>query len=341
MFRARVAEHYRSKGYEVHEGARVRGTSGNVYVLDLVCQGPLGNLLVSFGDAGGVDAPEMGAVRRIAKDLGMTPVLAAESFTAEFRHHALQNGVVLIDDTFHPSSGSATAEELEKVAWPGFGGLDRREFAAHPWPASGRAHPVDPEPTAVREAAALLAEPPVAVPVTQSGEQAMLWKRPRPTGAEPFAPSGTSGTTLQGATHAPPQPRQLAQSATGAGLRASPAMTSPVAMARPASAGGSFAWLRAPPAPVAAGGPSGIPSPGASGPAQGTLDASLDGAFDAGELEVLSMVTGVEQRGALARARASELMRAMEARLRSRTRRRRLVLVAAAAALLWMLYLMR
>ncbi|MHB8634273.1 MAG: hypothetical protein ACYDBQ_09980 [Thermoplasmatota archaeon] len=154
MFRSDVAEHYRSKGYAVHENVRVRGASGNVYVVDMVCEGPLGNLLISFGDAAGVDGPEMGSVRRIARDLGMTPVLAAEEFSSEFRHRGLQSGVVLLDAEMHPSQGASTA-----AAWPAPPRLDRTDLDAHPWPASGRAREEDPEPSSVREVG-----DPVAVP---------------------------------------------------------------------------------------------------------------------------------------------------------------------------------
>ncbi|HEX2065394.1 MAG TPA: hypothetical protein VHI93_01140, partial [Candidatus Thermoplasmatota archaeon] len=98
MFRSRVADFYRSRGYEVREGVKVRGASGTVYALDLVAEGPLGALLVSFGDAAGVDAAEVARVRTLARDIGATPVIATPTATPDLRRSAAQLTVVLLEE---------------------------------------------------------------------------------------------------------------------------------------------------------------------------------------------------------------------------------------------------
>ena len=92
MFRDDVTAHYRAKGYEVRENVKVRGTSGSVYPIALVAEGGLGALVVSFGDAGGMAPSEMGSIRRIAKDVGATPVLASPDFPPDSRSWRTRGG---------------------------------------------------------------------------------------------------------------------------------------------------------------------------------------------------------------------------------------------------------
>lgn len=123
MLREEVASHYRAKGYTISERARVRGTSGAVHTVDMVAQGPLGNLVIAIEDAGGFEGPEMHAVRRAARDIGATPVMAARRIPEGLRRQASEAGVVLLDDTVlaaapppEPASDNAA---IEYPPWPG------------------------------------------------------------------------------------------------------------------------------------------------------------------------------------------------------------------------------
>lgn len=136
MFEARVAQFYRAKGYEVHESPKVRGSSENVYAVAMVADGPLGALLISFGDAGGIDAAELGRVRTMARDIGATPVIATPTLTPDLRRLAAQMGVVVVDDGMVSDDGPLPKELPNLEARPD---LLRRDMDAHPWPASGRA----------------------------------------------------------------------------------------------------------------------------------------------------------------------------------------------------------
>ena|SRR5688572_15495124 len=140
--RQQVAEHYRARGYVVRENARLRGKSGTIHGVELAVEGPLGALLVSFGDVAGVDHPEMASIRRIARDVGATPVVAAASFPNDLRRLAPQLGVVLLDD----EALAQPAPPSTASPWPAAGGAKREpdEFEAHPWPASGRYKPAEP-----------------------------------------------------------------------------------------------------------------------------------------------------------------------------------------------------
>lgn len=141
MDAARVAAHYRGKGYTVHESYLATGHSGNNHRVPLLCEGPLGNLAVFFGDAAGVDGHELGAARRVAKDLGATPVVAAATFTAAQRAQASELGVVLLDaDAAGPGASSPTPHANPARPWPAVAAAAQREdpFADHPWPDSGR-----------------------------------------------------------------------------------------------------------------------------------------------------------------------------------------------------------
>ena len=120
MFRDAVAEHYRSKGYRLHEHVKVRGKSGAVHACDMVAQGPLGNLIISFGDDMPFEAAEMGAVRRAARDVGATPVVAVERMPEGIRSLAARAGVVLLDrDALEAVElEPIAATESDTVAWP-------------------------------------------------------------------------------------------------------------------------------------------------------------------------------------------------------------------------------
>lgn len=140
MDRPQVAAHYRAKGYRVHESMVVEGPSGN-HRIPMLCEGPLGNLTVFFGDAGGIDGPEIGAAKRIARDLGATAVVAAAQFTGAQREAAAELGVVLLDDAVLAAPASAPTPAPASVSWPTSGTpreVLERDLAAHPWPDSGR-----------------------------------------------------------------------------------------------------------------------------------------------------------------------------------------------------------
>ncbi len=97
VLRDRVAAYYRSRGYRVQESARITGISGAVHAVDLWAEGPLGNLAVFLGDAGGIEGPELSSMRRAAKDLGATPVIAPGREETRLRSLAAQQGVVVLD----------------------------------------------------------------------------------------------------------------------------------------------------------------------------------------------------------------------------------------------------
>jgi len=193
VFEATVAGFYRAKGYTVHENPKVRGASGNVYTAALVADGPLGALLVSFGDAGGVDGAELGRVRTMARDIGATPVLACPAPTADVRRLAAQLGVVLVDeatvaDAPPPRASVPPADPL------------RKDLDAHPWPASGRAaNALHPGGATARDVDDMLSDllAPAASPVSMAGPQTsggLLVLEPpaaapavAPASAKPFA----------------------------------------------------------------------------------------------------------------------------------------------------------
>lgn len=124
MFQELVAEHYTKKGYKVHQARKVRGKSGNVYLVDMVCVGDIGHLVISFGDEGGIEGPELGAVKRIAQDIGAAPVAAVPDPTPAVRRMANQAGVAIVDQEalLRPDSEPDLRSE---------------EQIAHPWPRSG------------------------------------------------------------------------------------------------------------------------------------------------------------------------------------------------------------
>jgi len=173
VFRTRVADFYRARGYEVREGVKVRGASQNVYTLDLVAEGPLGALLVSFGDAVGVDAAEVARVRTLARDIGATPVIAAPTATAELRRLAAQLTVVVLEE-------SALDEPAPRLPGPALADPTSKDLAAHPWPDSGRTAPVRTAPETLLEAEQVAP----AAPAPAS------WHIPQ---ARPEAPDPTAG----------------------------------------------------------------------------------------------------------------------------------------------------
>lgn len=122
VFREQVLEHYRVRGYKLHERVKVRGRSGTVHACDLVAQGPLGNLIVSFGDAAGIEGPELAAIRRAARDIGAAAVVAVEEPSAEVRDSARRLGIKVLDldavEHSEPVVAEAPPREVEDHPWP-------------------------------------------------------------------------------------------------------------------------------------------------------------------------------------------------------------------------------
>lgn len=232
MERTQVADFYRGKGYQVHESIVVTGQSGNQQRVPLLCEGPLGNLAVFFGDAAGIDGPEIGAAKRVARDLGATAVVAAGSFSGEQRAQAAELGVVLLDAS---AIGAAPQRPSIDSAWPGQTPRQslERDLEAHPWPASGRPGGLD----ATREAALVdidevAARPPAsqAAPPTRATALVPGLATPAP------APTRTDA----GGLWKHPRAATAAPAASPAPARASPATA------------GRFAWLDLPKAQPAA-----------------------------------------------------------------------------------------
>jgi hypothetical protein len=206
---AAVAAYYRGKGYVVRDGVRVAGPSGQEHKVPLLAEGPLGSLAVFFGDFGGVDGPEMGGARKVAREVGATPVLAADEFSNQDRQVAARLGVVLLDSATLSSDGMPTpaAPGAGSVglgvdtgrAWPGLAPIPtRRAKEAEPEPhASGRvggrdgpaARAVDVDEILAQAPAAPSAEEPLAAPAAPASapeaEGESLWKRPRAAGKAP------------------------------------------------------------------------------------------------------------------------------------------------------------
>ena len=206
MFRDRVADFYRQRGYEVRQDVKVRGASQNVYTLELVAEGPLGALLVSFGDAAGIDAAEVARVRTLARDIGATPVLAAPVATAELRRLAAQLTVVLLEE----ASLDGPAPRATGPVAP----LDplAKDLAAHPWPDSGRTGP-EPGPGRLLEAEQVVrAEPTPAAwhapkaTASPAPVPSVTPTSPAPSPAAPAAPLRKFGW-LDGIDPAPTGPR--------------------------------------------------------------------------------------------------------------------------------------
>lgn len=132
-FEDAVVGHYKERGYTVHRGRKVRGGSGAVYAIDLIVQAPHGNLVVSFGDDGEVEAPEVGAVRTAAKDIGATPVVASPRLTPDVRNMALRLGVVVMDQAALEEDAVTAPQSHDPTdawaPWPGQTDGDRS-----PWP---------------------------------------------------------------------------------------------------------------------------------------------------------------------------------------------------------------
>jgi hypothetical protein len=183
-FRQQVADFYRAKGYQVRENPRVRGHSEKVYSVAMVADGPLGALLISFGDAGGVDAIEVSRVRTLARDIGATPVIASPELSPDLRRIAAQFAVVVVDQ----DSMAGTEDEVPAVD---IGPDLRRDLDAHPWPASGRARPEEPPqtPASLRDVDDILSQLGSSKPegVRARGDGAGLWRRP-PAASEVPAP---------------------------------------------------------------------------------------------------------------------------------------------------------
>ncbi len=167
MFRDRVLQHYREKGYTLRERVKVRGQTGAVHACDLVAQGPLGNLVIQFEDYGGFEGPELEAVRRIARDVGAVPVVAAEVVGDTIRRHAERQGVVILDgpalEISQPAEAIMTPTgAVEYPPWPTLdrplrsrsseseqGVADAKTSTTAEWPVDGRSlvkrsAPMDP-----------------------------------------------------------------------------------------------------------------------------------------------------------------------------------------------------
>ncbi|MFA5944046.1 MAG: hypothetical protein WC876_06230 [Candidatus Thermoplasmatota archaeon] len=203
-----VAAYYRGKGYVVRDGVRVTSPSGSEHKVPLLAEGPLGSLVVFFGDFGGVDGPEMGGARKVAREIGATPVLAADEFSNKDRQVAARLGVVLLDTAALNDEGSAPNAIGLGVdtgrAWPGLAPVPTRraketELEPHPWPASGRVGGHDGPATRAVDVEEILAHAsaprttPAAASRPSDGEEPPgptgvgdgdgngegLWKRPR------------------------------------------------------------------------------------------------------------------------------------------------------------------
>lgn len=245
MDRAAVAAYYRGKGYLVHDNIVVTGQSGNQQRVPLLCEGPLGNLAVFFGDAGGIDGHEIGAAKRVARDLGATAVVAAAAFTSAQRRTAADLGVVLVDAGILQEPAAAPRPAS---TWPGSTPKDvlDLDLAAHPWPASGRPGGKDTTPVQLtdidfvqghREPRATA--PPVAplepTPPRMRSNDGGLWTKtaappaaatspavtPRPT--ESATPTRTSGTQAFAWLALPPTPAAEPEIEVRAGVQARPA----------------------------------------------------------------------------------------------------------------------
>ncbi|MES2154057.1 MAG: hypothetical protein V4510_02890 [bacterium] len=255
MFRAQVADFYRAKGYQVRENPRVRGQSESIYAVEMVAEGPLGALLISFGDAGGVDAIEVSRVRTLARDIGATPVIAAPEITPDLRRMAAQFAVVVVDQ-------ATLAQPDDVVARVPMSNADdlRRDLDAHPWPASGRARPDEPAAMDPQDVDVLLSQLGSSRPVEKPrGDGSGLWKR---TVSRPPAARLPSPDAPMPATSVPP-------------AAAAPVVTAPATPTR------KFNWLTqgvADVAPAQSDGPTledMMPRPVATEPAPIEVDEAL------------------------------------------------------------------
>lgn len=187
MLRQRAAAHYRAQGYDVHEDVRVRGESGTVHACEMVVEGSLGYLVVGFPDDGGFVGPEMGGLRRTARDVGGTPVVVADEFTPEARNMATQLGVVLLPASDLPESvpepegptpWPSTEQDLEPEA---------EDAGQMHWPGSGRREPSLERPAHARDVDELVEEwtEQAVTGAAGRGAGAQLWRYPRGEVAEP------------------------------------------------------------------------------------------------------------------------------------------------------------
>lgn len=173
-----MVEHYRQRGYRIHENVKVRGSSGAVHACQLVAQGPLGNLIVSFGDASGVEGPELAAMRRTARDVGATAVAAVPEASRGVEEAARRHGVKILDDRQLVAYEPVNVDEV------------RPEAEDHPWP--------EQEPR-LRRAASRQSSP--------EDDDDGLWKHPRRSAEPNEAPRADGfawleGGSLRGATQA-------------------------------------------------------------------------------------------------------------------------------------------
>lgn len=233
-----VAAFYQGKGYTVREGARVPGLSGNEHKVPLLAEGPLGSLAIFFGDFGGVDGPEMGGARKAARDIGATPVLAADEFSNNDRQVAARLGVVLLDGTMMMEDPPAGPAAPPQAAWPGLQVRSsstthaKTEPDQHPWPASGRVGGRDGPAARAIDIDDLLAETRPARPDTKAEmvEEAMEEAEGLPADA-PATAVTTATADLDDGETLWRRPRSTPASSTPTAKRAGP--------------GTKFAWLQA------------------------------------------------------------------------------------------------
>lgn len=113
-----VASHYRSLGHGVDKDVVLVGASGSQHRAALLVEGPGGRMLVFF------EANGFGPLRRIADDVGATPVVASDGFSDDERRRADALGILLLDDAAIGPAGAP------RFAWLAPRGLP--EDAARP-----------------------------------------------------------------------------------------------------------------------------------------------------------------------------------------------------------------
>lgn len=202
---AAVAAYYRSKGYVVRDGVRMPGAHGSEHKVPLLAEGPLGSLAIFFGDFAGVDGPEMGGARKVAREIGATPVLAADEFGAPDRQVAARLGVVLLDASTLANEAAPAAKADLGVdsgrAWPGLAPMPTRrakepDEQPHPWPSSGRLGGRDGPATRAVDVEEMLSTPaPTPAPSGNAGKDGEgLWKRPRSPALPATRPARSEGS---------------------------------------------------------------------------------------------------------------------------------------------------
>lgn len=256
MFREEVAEHYRAKGYTIRESVKVRGKSGAVHQCDMVAQSPLGNLVIAFEDAGGFEGPEMNAVKRIAHDVGATPVVAAKRLPPGVQRFAARAGVVLLDaERLRQAEVDAVPEgdepeEPDYPPWPGTDDEGEDRDAPPPWPRTARARPRADGPMQTEDLDHVVEEWSARghTPRTGKSTDPGFWTYPR-EGVEPARPRGprTAGGQEERTSAPEPEPREPDPYAeVGDAPTAGAARAAKRPSAQATASGQAFSWLQAP-----------------------------------------------------------------------------------------------